>query len=77
MFTFQNSLFFCKATLYSKLHTPYSIALQNLLGQTYINLATSNESETIDISNILSGIYMLALCDSEGQRVTRKVVIVH
>ncbi len=61
----------------SKLHTPYSISMQNLLGQTYVNLVSSKETETIDISNIPAGIYMLVLCDGEGQRVTRKVVVVH
>jgi hypothetical protein len=56
---------------------PYTIALQNMLGQTIIFLQTTNQTETINLSNIPAGIYSVSITDEQGNRHNQKVLIGH
>jgi len=64
-------------TIKTTISMPYSIALQNLLGQTLKTIRTTNEIEKVDISDLSTGVYLISITDDAGDRYNEKVVITH
>jgi hypothetical protein len=56
---------------------PYTITIQNMIGQTVTTKHTTKEQETINVSNLPAGVYNVSITDESGNRYNDKVVIVH
>lgn len=56
---------------------PYTITLNNIMGQTIKTFQSNKLQETIDVSRLPAGLYYLSVIDEYGNRVNDKVVIVH
>jgi len=56
---------------------PYTITLQNVLGQTVQTTHTTKQQQTINVSNLPAGVYNVCITDEGGNRYNDKVVIVH
>lgn len=52
-----------------------SIRMYDMLGSEVLNKKVSSTKETIDCSELISGIYMLITEDEQGRNYTRKVVV--
>ena len=54
-----------------------SISIVNLFGQTVSTIQTNKAQTTIDVRNIPAGVYNLCISSESGERVNRKVSIIH
>jgi len=55
----------------------YTINVINMMGQTLLTMPTNNQQETINLSNIPSGVYNLNIKAENGDCVNRKLVVAH
>ncbi len=56
---------------------PYTITLQNMLGQTVLKQHATKQQETINVSDLPAGVYNISIADETGSRHNEKLLIAH
>jgi hypothetical protein len=57
--------------------TPYTITLQNMLGQTLKTIQTTRQKETLIVANLPSGLYIVSIINAMGSGYYEKLVVSH
>ncbi len=57
-------------------HTPIFAQLYDVLGNTVLQYSTAQNSFTIDVSNLLTGLYVLKLYDGYGKNISTEKIII-
>jgi len=63
-------------TIKTTLTQPYTITLQNMLGETVQTLRTAGQKQTINVSSLPAGVYNVSITEDGGSRYNEKVVVI-